>query len=259
VNADELANAVLAVKKYAGLDRALVTRLCGENAAKFAKPKDALKAVKKELHILYASFLPGGSHAAAAALLEGYEDNREQALGIMALHASTRERLAEAEPIYGYIGGFIQPGDGVADVGCGYNPFALPFYPVRPARYAAMDICRHTTGLLNRYFTHLQAPHYRAYIHDAALSPPPAAELLFLFKLFPLLERQGKGCGFALLTGAAYRTALVSFPLKSAGGREKGMKGFYSALFEGCLPPALAIQGKRVFANEMFYEVTKRV
>ena len=295
---------VLAGKKYAAIGGAAVRRICAEMAGKHASLKELVKAVKKELHIIHGSFLTGDCHKQAAALIRGccggngyggdMHSDRETALTLMGLHVSTRERLADAQEIYGYIGGVIKPGDAIADIGCGYNPFALPFLPTRPAGYAAFDICERTVSLINLYFKPL-GPGFAAYVFDAAAgttlsdaaagttlsdvaagttlsdavagttlsdaaagAPAPiAADIVLMLKLFPLLERQRKGRTFELLAETAFRAAIVSFPTKSASGRERGMEAFYSDAFARGLPPSLSVADFAVFGNEMIYVITR--
>ena len=102
---------------------------------------------------------------------------------------------------------------------------------------------------------------YSAEIFDAAAQMPlvfsQGQTALFMFKLMPLLERQKKGHGFRIMKNPNFKKIIVSFPTKSAGGREKGMEAFYSSFFESKLPTELVIAEKAVFKNEMFYIGTR--
>jgi 16S rRNA (guanine(1405)-N(7))-methyltransferase len=257
---DDIANDILKSRKYAGLDRALVERVCAEVMPKYPRAKDVVKAVRKELHIIHESFLPEDSHAKADALIAACEggdiaSDTELARRLMALHASTRERLPRAEEIYGFVSGHVSAEDHVLDIGCGFGPFALPFYRARPKMYAAYDIGGPNIRTLNAYFARAGLA-YRAEILDAAVHTPAVrGDMCLLFKLLPLLEHQKKGRGFELLCGIDCKVSIVSFPLKSASGKEKGMEAFYSAYFEGGLPSGMTITDKAVFGNEMFYVV----
>jgi len=261
--AHEMAGEILCSKKYAGINRAVVERICLETIPKYAKPKDVIKAVKKELHIIHESFLSEDCHRKAEALLDGYlrpegiTADQDFALQLMALHASTRERLGRVEDIYGYISGYLKADDRIIDMGCGFNPFALPFFTVRPKHYVAYDISSSTVRTLDHYFTLAGLP-YRAEMLDAAMQRPAAVkgDVLFMFKLFPLLERQKKGRAYEILHTAS--CTIVSFPLKSASGREKGMEAFYASQFETGLPPEFAIAEKKIFLNEMFYVMYRK-
>ena len=236
-------------------------RICTETVTKYAKRKDILKAVKKELHIIHGSYLPDNCCCEAEALIDGYTgDNIKMDKGfaaqLMALHVSTRERLGQAVDIYPYLNRFIQAEDIIIDIGCGFNPFALPFYNKWPKSYIAYDICLSTICMLTKYFELTGLP-YRAEILDAVSQIPEIqGDVALMFKLFPLLDRQKKGRAFELLNLLSFRTAIISFPIKSASGREKGMEAFYSSHFEGGLQAGFNIVDKAVFENELFYIVS---
>lgn len=303
------ADEIIKSGKYAGVDRAVVARIWSEAAGKYPKRKDAEKAVKKELHIIFGSFLQRDSLASAESIIDGYinanpreesiidgykgaglRDDRETARRLLGLHVSTAERANHLEEIYNYIGNCIGTNTCIVDIGCGFNPFALPFYATRPVGYAAYDICAKTVSLINKYFAKTceitndlcapdstrwsaraqNTPHWFACTLDAVSETPPktppapgGACTLLMLKLFPLLERQRKGRAFELLGEAAFNTAIISFPTKSASGREKGMETFYTGMFERGfaehgLSEIIRIADKAVFGNEMFYVVNRR-
>ena len=301
---------ILSAKKYSGLDRSVVERICSQIAPRYTKHKDAIKAIKTELHIIYGAFLSRDCHARAGSLIDGYigEDiysDRDFAARLMELHISTAERAADAEGIYSLVSDWIRPDDTLTDIGCGFNPFALPFLKNMPKSYIAYDICTRTINLLNRYFAPL-CPRYRAELSDAITQIPPdllkrtqcepayealaslvgessgspvgeavaplvgesagspvgetaePARVIFMFKIFPLLEQQKKGRAFELLRTMEYQTAIISFPTKSSSGRERGMEAFYTDMFHRGLPDGLTILDKAVFNNEMFFIVRKQ-
>ena len=304
-----LAGEVLRGKKYAHVSRAAVERVCAESLLKYGKHKDAAKAAKKELHIIYGAYMQEGCHERAEALIRSRSscaahghtealvrgrtitpdilNDRELARALMSLHASTRERLGREEEIYGYVSGFVRPEDTLADIGCGYNPFALPFYAARPKHYIAYDICDRTAALLRTYFATAAAGGgfpgaggggfpgasgdgspgaagtargvagtARA-LDAVAETPECGADIVLMLKIFPLLERQRKGRAFELLSQMGCRVAVVSFPTKSASGREKGMEAFYTDVFTRGLPAGLSAE-KSVFGGEMFFAVQRR-
>jgi len=261
----DLAQAVLESKKYRSIHISVVERVCAGAAARYPKKKEALKAAKSELHSIHESFLQKACHPDALACLAalpigfGKAQLTAAALEIMGLHASTRERLKDHLAIYAFMGQFIGADSTVMDIGCGFNPFALPLLPEQPKAYLAYDINTETIDLLNGYFAKIQAPQYTAQIFDAVSATPEAAvDVALLLKLLPLLQQQKKGRGFRLLEELRFQKAIVSFPLKSLGGREKGMRAFYALLMEGSLPSTLKIVDERSFSNEVFYVVEPR-
>jgi len=99
-------------KKYSCIDRAIVERICQESFPKYRKLDEVIKAVKKELHIIHSSFLLEDCHKKAEVLIDAYtgkdiKTDQAFALRLMALHASTRERLEQAAEIYSCLSAYI--------------------------------------------------------------------------------------------------------------------------------------------------------
>lgn len=254
---DKVIAAVAASKKYAAIDTAVTERVCAESLKKYPKWKDAVKAAKNELHIMHESFLVEGGYRAAEELLERGLPDAEACRALLLLHASTRERAENAAAVCAAVSAYFDEGDTLCDVGCGFNPFALPLYGKYPAGYAAYDISRASVGLLNRYFGLLGRANYRAEILDAVTAVPPPCDLLLAYKLLPLLEQQKKGRAMAFLVEAPFRRAVISFPLKTLSGRERGMQAHYAAFFEGNLPEGIMILEQQIIGSELFYCIEK--
>jgi len=258
----EIAGEILKSKKYSNVDRSVIERITAETMPKYAKQKDIVKAVKKELHIIHESFLQVECYSKADKILNTYigddiKTDRDLALRLMELHTSTKERLGQETEIYDFICKYVKTGDIVIDIGCGFNPFTLPFFTDLPEEYIAYDIDSSTIQTLEAYFRLAGLP-YRSEICDAVVrTPSEQGDTLLLLKLFPLLERQKKGRAFEILEKMEYRTSIVSFPLKSTSGKEKGMEAFYTENFENGLPSSLSIIEKVKFFNEIFYIVEK--
>lgn len=262
MNIDEIMKEILGSKKYSSMDVALVERVCSETIKKYPKKKDVVKAVKNELHVIHESFLLNDCHKIARSELSAYNDSnlasdREFSLRMMGLHASTKERIAHVDAIYSYLDSFLSSECAIADIGCGFNPFALSFYSHLSKSYAAYEINTETVELLNSYFHKIgQHETYHAETLDAVSSAPKDhADVVFLFKLLPLLQQQKKGRAFELLEELNFTRAVVSFPIKSLSGREKGMEQFYSSFFENGLPERFHILDRKVIGNEMFYVI----
>lgn len=255
---NEIADEILGSKKYADIDRNVVERISAGVIPKYKSRKNIIKAIKKELHIIHESFLQDDCHVRAEKMIRNYsgdamKKDKEFAIRLLSLHSSTKERLGQAEEIYDYISKFIEADDKVIDLGCGFNPLAIPYLAVMPSDYTAYDINAETIQTLNDFFSICGLP-YRADICDAAIDEPDIhADVVLMLKLFPLLERQKKGRGFELIRTLNARKFIISFPLKSASGKEKGMEAYYSNYFEDGLPSEFSIVDRQMFYNEMFY------
>jgi len=56
VDARELMSELSKTRKYARLGDALLERVCEEQLLRHPRPKEALKAAKNQLHIMYGAF-----------------------------------------------------------------------------------------------------------------------------------------------------------------------------------------------------------
>jgi len=262
VSIDELTAKIHANKKYSGIDTNIIKRICVEKINNYKKQNELIKAVKNELHIIHESFINESNHRKAESLIDKYDGtgiikDKIFASQLMSLHASTRERLQEAEEIYAYLSRYIPSDCSVTDLGCGFNPFALPFFTTQPASYTACDINISTINLLNNYFKKAGLL-YNAKILDVVIqTPTEKTDVLLMLKLVPLLARQKQSRTLEIMDSINSKTLIISFPTRSASGKQKGMEKFYAEQFENTISNHLTILDKTVFKNEMFYIIDK--
>jgi 16S rRNA (guanine(1405)-N(7))-methyltransferase len=230
----------------------LVARIVAEESGK----KDPLKAAKTRLHQMFGAYVQGNAHKKAAQLLKNEKE-------ILNLHASTKERLPFAKEFYEFIAAQICACEikTILDLGCGFNPFAIPIMPrvltQNLEAYHAYDIDLRTKEILNNFFALHGLPPLAKCADLAAETPRETADIAFMFKLLPVLEAQRASRGFELANSLNANFLVISYPLKSLGGREKGMEKNYSAAFEnaianGLLNNFLTIASKRI-GNELVY------
>ena len=87
--------------------------------------------------------------------------------------------------------------------------------------------------------------------------PGPPAHVAFLLKAVPCLEQIDRAAVRRLLADVPAAHLLVSFPVRSLGGRGKGMPAHYAAHFEALVAEhGWAVQ-RFAFATELAYLVTK--
>jgi 16S rRNA (guanine(1405)-N(7))-methyltransferase len=230
------------MKKYTHLYPKLLARITAEESTK----KDSDKAVKKRLHQLYGAYMQPATCKKTAALLDLWEsvgDKPPPVADILRLHASTRERLSFYPDFYQFIVGCAGFPESVMDLGCGFNPFSLPFLlGLLPSgflrAYYAYDIDTQQAGLLNRFFSMYNLPPYAGCIDltvdlpETEALPQTEADWGLMLKLLPVLEAQAAGSGFRLIRSLRVKYLVVTYPLKSLGGNEKGMGKFYRHTFE---------------------------
>ncbi|MCL1863362.1 MAG: hypothetical protein FWF78_07340 [Defluviitaleaceae bacterium] len=241
------------MKKYDMLYQPLVERIFAENAQK----KDPLKAAKTQMHKMYGAYMQGKSYKKARELLDSSSFDRGINEQILSLHSSTKERISHIAQFYEFIGKHTGAVDTLLDLGCGYNPFALSLMPFSPHTYYAYDIDLHTKDLLNRFFELSGLPQTAKCADLAIENPSENVDLALMLKLVPVLEAQKSGRGYELANSLNSRFLVISYPLKSLGGREKGMEKNYAASFNhaivsGALSRFSLVASQKI-VNEMVY------
>jgi len=264
-------------KKYAAVYQPLIERVQAETEKGHKKTNDRDKALKTKLHQLYGAYTQENAHKKATAIISALEEsaatqawvasaslrNNDEsefaATSLLSLHASTKERLLNYVGFYDFILSNTGPLESILDIGCGYNPFSIPLIPgaVNLNAYHAYDIDTRVADLLNRFFACLSLPPL-AKCADLAVHPLlPQADIALMCKLIPVLEAQSPGSGFRLARELNTRYLLITYPLKSLSGREKGMATHYTAAFERALADGelgrFALTGQSRVGGEILY------
>jgi 16S rRNA (guanine(1405)-N(7))-methyltransferase len=129
---------------------------------------------------------------------------------------------------------------------------ALPWMGLSPiARYVAVDVDGEALALVDGFLSIVGQPH-EVVAADLAGEAPlpeviPAVEVAMLLKLVPTLDRRDPAAAGRLLAAARARHAVVSFPVRSLGGRARGMERTYRSRLEA-LVAELATLGAPVHA-----------
>jgi len=226
--------------------------------------KTAVKATKRRLHQVYGAFEWSLNYDDAYERLQlAYKTGLEIEIkaasrDILSLHSSTRERLSLLERFYSEI--FQATGQPAAllDLGCGLNPIALPWMGL-PAetRYTPIDIDAQRIGFLNRYLA-LAGRQSLARCQDVLVRPPPEADVALLLKMSPSLERQESGATLRLLDQVSAPFVVLSYAIKSLGGREKGMLDHYGRQFRDLAADRSWSVTRLVFETELVFVVERR-
>ncbi|MFW6107286.1 MAG: Rmt family 16S rRNA (guanine(1405)-N(7))-methyltransferase [bacterium] len=261
---DELVAAVLRSPKYRAVCPHTVRRLGRAELAKGRSVKHATKATRRRLHQVFGAFrgeprYPRLLAAVRAAARRGSEDELRQACRrALGQHASTRERLPLLDAFYRRLFALTGVPRRVLDLACGLHPLGLPWMGLpREAPYAAFDIDGRAVDFLNRCFAAMGVG-ARAEHRDVLCSPPEGpADVAFLLKTFPCLERQERGAGWRLVEAVGARHVVVSFPVASLGGREKGMREHYERSFLAAASGAAWPVERLEFAAELVFVVSK--
>ena len=218
------------MKKYCSLVPSLVERISHEERC--AKNPD--KALKTRLHQIYGAYIQPNSNKKASALIQqiaGQKPTDEVIAKLLMLHSSTSERLPYYREFYDFIFSHTGAVSKILDLGCGFNPFSLLFFPQLPSEYHAVDIDIHTKDLLNGFFDMLNLPKYATCEDLESVTPHVIVDLALMLKLFPVLEANNPGKAYSLANELNTAWLVVTFPTKSLGGKHKGMATNYRASF----------------------------
>lgn len=249
-------NEIKKSKNYSVICDEVVVRICNEEIPKYKKSKDVIKSVKKKLHAINNAFLQNDCHKQATALLQNIDNNgiENTCDSIMRLHSSTNERINDLSTFYSEINAQIGIIESIIDIGCGFNPFSLPWIQTASQlNYFAYDINLTTIDLINQYFKAIQLNSQALPLDIISRTPSQEAHVAFLFKLLPLIEQQKKGLYLDILTNLKVEFIIVTFPIMSLSGKQKGMKDYYSNWFENGIKGKFNIHYKNTTQNELIY------
>ncbi len=268
---DTLVAQVLASPKYHAVSPSLTRRVGAIELAKAASLKEAVKATKNRLHQVAGAYLESPRYDAwltelRMAFAEGEPAARLALRRVMRRHASTRERLPILDEFYARTLAGLGLFHRVVDLACGLNPLAIPWLPLAEgADYLACDIYSDLATFLNSAFA-LPGPFSAIYAHAETrdiLSDPPDtsnADLVLLLKTIPCLEQVDRDAGARLLAAIHAPRILVSYPLRTLGGRVVGMERHYDESFHALLA---RVGGSRwritphAFATELAYLIER--
>jgi len=242
--------------KYSMLHPPLVERIYNEE-------KDE-KKVKTRLHQMFGAYVQGNAHKKTAHLLNELEagrDAKDVSAEILQLHASSKERSTFLQNFHDFIHSHVGEVETILDLGCGFNPFSIPLLPYNITQYHAYDIDTRTKDLLNRFLQLLSLPQTADCADLAVETPTQNIDLVFMCKLVPVLEMQQPGRGFEIARQLNAKFLVITYPLKSLGGRSKGMGKNYAAQFEnahasGALGSYKPIAQQEI-GNELVYILKK--
>ena len=261
----ELVQQVRKSARYADIDEKLVTRLVQDYHAKGFSNKEIIKRTRAKLHQIGGAYQENTIHyqklhAELLALPADLQDPQVLDFCTRAIdyHRSTQERAAQLSVMYQTIFADLPPIHSILDLACGLNPLTLPWMPVaNDIQYHACDIYGEMIAFLNAYFAHFHV-NGNAFLCDlSAEVPATKVDLVFLFKTIPCLEQIDKSISLRLLNSISAELVLVSFPVRSLGGRAKGMPQHYEQHFQSLLAQTDWQNRPYICTDESFYLLYK--
>jgi len=173
-------------------------------------------------------------------------------------HASTRERLPILDQFYASTLAHIPRITSVLDIACGLNPIALPWMPLAEgAEYHAYDVDRRLIGFLDEFLPIAGVPGGAHVLDVTRHLPDRGADLALVLKAVPCLDQVSPSAVARLLQGLNTPNVLVSFPLRSLGGRIKGMSRTYEARFAELVAGKGWSVRRFAFTTELAFLVTR--
>ncbi len=261
--AAELADKALLPSARSHIPRSLAVLIAGQELKKGNGDKQALKQLKARLHQAVLAYeADARSLRRLADKLDeasslGRDKVKETALTGLALHASTKERIPEADGFYPRLLDGISAGS-VLDLGCGLNPLLLPWMGLpEGVRYMAYDASAACGLAVTSFFRAWGAEGRFRQCDLADEVPAEEADLVFMMKLIPTLDRIKPGLGLEVLDKVKAPVVAVSFPTRSLGGRQKSMERNYSEGFEAELAKRGWQYDRMSIGHELAYIVRK--
>jgi 16S rRNA (guanine(1405)-N(7))-methyltransferase len=262
---DALTKAVLASSKYRAVSEELIASIGAQELAKRRNLKEAVKATKNALHQVGGAYL--NEHIDYARWLETLrtvgqagdrEALRQACIKLMSYHASTRERLPILDQFYREIFSALPSIASILDLACGLNPLALPWMPLpEDAVYYACDIYHDMMDFLQAWFA-IHGTRGEAQVCDVLHSYPTRhVDVAFLLKAIPCLEQIDRKACHELLLHIQAKYLVVSFPVRSLGGRNKGMIEHYEKAFREMIKDQQWEIQRLVFESELVFVVKK--
>jgi len=226
--------------KYRTIQPVLIKALAAEELAKGRKLKEAIKEVSTRLHQAGAAYFnEAPDYTAWEAQLTELRQNlnsiqvKDLCLKAMQAHSSTRERLPILEDFFKLTLASISPVESILDLACGLNPLAIPWMPLaKNARYFGCDIFSDMTDFLDQFIKHFGIEGSFETCDLTRFNFTRHTKVAFLLKTLPCLEQLDKGISPNLLDAVPADYLLISYPIRSLGGRAKGMGKTYETQFE---------------------------
>jgi len=262
---DKLLKAVLKSSKYRNVCEDLIKNIGMRELLKRKNLKTAVKFTKNKLHqIGGAYFLKKPNYGfwlekLKIAKKSGDENLfRKTCAEIMSYHYSTRERLNFLDEFYTRIFLLLHAVHSIMDVACGFHPLSIPWMPLpEKVNYYAYDVYKDMINFLNDFMvlTNIQG---FAEVRDVVQHPPEInADLAFILNTIPCLEQIEKEAGLKILESINANFLVVSFPVKTLGGKEKDMRKHYETRFnELTKEKDWGIQ-RLEFRSELVFLITK--
>ncbi len=186
---------------------------------------------------------------------------------ILQSHQSTQERFDYLPSVYALLFDKLfalglTKDFSLLDVACGFTPFSLSYFPVRPKKYTACDLSSLDMQLILAFFKkEKQIGSVKAIdvLSEEFLSwvVLQKTDVSFLFKALDSFELRKRNSSKAILTAIPSRFLVVSFALRTLGGKKIIAVSRRSWFEKFCVKQGWTFQTIQI-PNELFYLVVKK-
>ncbi|HLJ36657.1 MAG TPA: hypothetical protein VKU38_23570 [Ktedonobacteraceae bacterium] len=267
-NTEALAILIASIRgsaRYRDVCAEVISDIGARELAKRRSLKEAIQATRNTLHQVSGAYLYSKEHysrwLAELQMAVQSGDNgavRAVCTRIMSSHASTRERLPILDQFYTTILAQLPPIHSIVDIACGLNPLALPWMSlVNDVEYYAYDISESMMSFLTACLSLLRVQGHAQACDVLRSCPAQKVDVAFLLKAIPCLEQIDKRVGQTLLHAIQADAIVVSFPVRSLGGRNKGMVEHYDSHFRTLVAHETWDIQRFEFATELVFLVRK--
>jgi 16S rRNA (guanine(1405)-N(7))-methyltransferase len=259
-----LVSSVLASARYRSVCSEVVERVGAIELEKRKTWKDAENETRKHLHRICGSNLdsvpPYAKWLETLRTVTDGDGFRSELRRMMLCHASTCERLPVLDEFYRRTLEFARPVRSIVDIGCGFNPLAMPWMNLeRDCTYEGYDVYSDMTAFLEAALGQLpdeSIGSVKVVAKDISVDPPgTVADVALILKFLPLLELKSGQETLDWMGQLNTRYALVSFPTRTLGGRNVGMARSHEAGFKEVLQASGWSSERIEFQNELCFMV----
>jgi hypothetical protein len=227
------------------------------------KTKRLVKDVRAVLFPMYGMYYNKHSDDRFKLLKELKKDSSlEMYKNILHCHASSRERLPFYEKLYREIFTITGKPTKILDLGCGLNPFSLPFMKLKNIEYLASDFSPSDCAFLEEYFTIAKIKgrviclNLTDDVDATKVWGLPHVDVCFLLKVVDVIDQKGHKASEILLKNIKSDFVVVSFSTMTLSNKK--MRKPKRTWFEVMVKRLGYTYTEIEKPNEIFYVVDKR-
>lgn len=267
VQVEQLLDRVLKSSKYKYVCEDTIRNIGIKELSNGRRLKEAIKATKNKLHQIGGSYFYGKpkydywiKELKKAKTVDNKDTFQSINVEIMKHHSSTKERLGILNQFYVDIFSHLPPINSIIDIACGLNPLSIPWMPISShnVEYIAYDIYKDLIAFLSD-FMRISNFSGHAEVRDVLYNPPQIkADLAFILKIIPCFDQIDNSANSQILDKINANYIVLSFPVKSLGGKEKMMIKNYTNRFNELVQDRDWKTKRIVFETELIFIIDKK-